>query len=177
MADQAPLEAVVAAYKTEDGASRALADLKSAGSDVLGIKQAAVLVRDRDNKLQIKESHHVGKGAAVGGVAGAVVGIIAGPVGWAALGGAAIGGLANRLRDTGFPDSRLKQVGEALTPGTSALIAIVEHRWVLDVEQRLRVAAQDVMTEAVQADVAAQLDEQATTGSTGASSSGADSPR
>jgi len=165
MGDRAPVEAVVAAFKTADGASQALAELKSVGGDVLGVKQAAVLVRDADNKLQIKESHHVGKGAVLGGVAGALVGLIAGPVGWGALGGAAIGGLANRLRDTGFPDARLKEIGEALTPGTSALVAVVEHRWVLDVEQRLRTAAADVMTEEVRADVAAQLDERAAAGS------------
>ena len=165
MEDQAPVEAVVAAFNTPDGASEALAELKSVGSDVLGIKQAAVLVRGADKKLQIKESHHVGKGAVVGGVAGAVVGLIAGPVGWAALGGAAIGGLANRLRDTGFEDARLKEVGEALTPRTSALVAVVEHRWVLDVERRLRKGAADVMTQAVRADVAAQLEEQAAAGS------------
>lgn len=165
MGDQAPVQAVVAAFKTPDGASKALAELKTVGGDVLAVKEAAVLVRDADNKLQIKESHHMAKGAVVGGVAGAVVGLIAGPVGWAALGGAAIGGLANRLRDTGFPDARLRQIGEALTPGTSALVAIVEHRWVLDVEQRLRAQAADVMTEAVRADIAAQLEEQPAPGS------------
>lgn len=161
MAEQAPLDAVVAAFKTPEGASDALAELKRVPNDMIKVREAAVLVRGTDGKLQIKESHHVARGAVVGGVAGAVVGLIAGPVGWAALGGAAIGGLANRLRDTGFPEARLKQVGEALTPGTSALIAVVEHRWVLDVEQQLRAAAADVMTEEVKADVAAQLEEQA----------------
>lgn len=77
MGDQAPVEAVVAAFKTSDAASQALAELKSVGGDVLGVKEAAVLVRDADNKLKIKESHHVGKGAVVAGVAGAVVGLIA----------------------------------------------------------------------------------------------------
>jgi uncharacterized membrane protein len=165
MSDQVPVQAVVAAFKTPDGASNALEELKGVSSDVLSVKEAAVLVRDGDGKLQIKESHHLAKGAVVGGVAGAVVGLIAGPVGWAALGGAAIGGLANRLRDTGFPDDRLKQVGEALTPGTSALVAIVEHRWVAPVEERLRAMEADIVTEAVQADVAAQLEEQAAAGS------------
>jgi uncharacterized membrane protein len=101
------------------------------------------------------------RGAVVGGVTGAVVGLIAGPVGWVVVGGAAVGALANRLRDSGFPDARLKQIGEGLTPGTSALIAIVEHRWVLDVEQQLRAEAADIATEAVRAEVAAQLEEPA----------------
>ena len=59
MGDQAPVEAVVAAFKTPDGASQALAELKSVGGDVLGVKEAAVLVRDADNKLKIKESDHL----------------------------------------------------------------------------------------------------------------------
>jgi uncharacterized membrane protein len=165
MADEAPLQAVVAAFKTPDGASMALRDLKSVDKDVLGVREAAVLVRNADNKLEITESHHIAKGAVVGGVVGAVVGLITGPVGWVAVGGAAVGALANHLRDTGFPDQRLKQIGDALTPGTSALVAIVEQRWVVDVEQRLRSAATDVATEALQADVAAQLEEQSAGGS------------
>jgi uncharacterized membrane protein len=166
MAD-VPLQAIVAAFKTPEGASEALKQLKGVDKDVLHVREAAVLVRDADNKLEIKESHHVAKGAVVGGVAGAVVGLIAGPVGWVTVGGAAVGALANRLRDTGFPDARLKQIGEGLTPGTSALVAIVEHRWVADVERQLRAAAADVATEALQADVAAQLEEQGTGSSVG----------
>src|SRR5439155_19396254 len=154
-----------AAFNTPDGASNALRELKGVGKDVLAVREAAVLVRNQDGKLEIKESHHVTKGAVVGGVVGAVVGLIAGPVGWVTAGGAAVGVLANRLRDTGFPDRRLKQIGEALTPGTSALVAIVEHRWVVDVERRLRAAATDVATEELAADVAAQLEEQSAGGS------------
>ncbi len=156
---EAPLQAVVAAFRTPEGASEALKQLKGVDRDVLHVREAAVLVRDADNELQIKESHHIAKGAVVGGVAGAVVGLVAGPVGWVTVGGAAVGALANRLRDTGFPDGRLRQIGEALTPGSSALVAIVEHRWVRDVEQQLQAAAADVATEEMQAEVAAQLDE------------------
>src|SRR2546427_6804642 len=99
MADEAPLQAVVAAFKTPDGASKALRELKSVDKDVLGVREAAVLVRNADNKLEITESHHIAKGAVVGGVVGAVVGLVTGPVGWVAVGGAAVGALANHLRD------------------------------------------------------------------------------
>lgn len=138
MGDQAPVEAVVAAFKIPDGALQA---------------------SSRSRVPPRRQGRRRGRRRWCGGR------LIAGPAAWAALGGAAIGGLANRLRDTGFPDARLKEIGEALTPGTSALVAIVEHRWVLDVEQHLRAAAADVMTEAVRADVAAQLEKQASTGS------------
>ena len=159
MSEQVPLQAIVAAFPDEQGASKALEDLRRIDKDLIGVKQSAVLVRTADDQLQIKESHHVGRGAVLGGVAGAVVGLIAGPVGWVAVGGAAVGALAARLRDSGFPDDRLRQVGEGLTPGTSVLIAIVEHRWVLQVEQQLREAGARYATEEVKADVAAQLEE------------------
>jgi uncharacterized membrane protein len=166
MAD-VPLQAIVAAFKTPDGASEALAELKGIDEDVLQIREAAVLVRDADDKLHIKESHHMVKGAVVGGVVGAVIGLIAGPVGWVTAGGAAVGALASRLRDAGFPDDRLKEIGEALTPGTSALAVIVEERWSVELQGRLRAAAADVATEAVPAEVATQLEETGTGSSVG----------
>lgn len=159
MSEAVPLQAIVAAFPDEEGASKALDDLRRIDKDLLGVKQAAVLVRTSEGELRIQESHHVGRGAVLGGVAGAVVGLIAGPVGWVTVGGAAVGALAARLRDSGFPDDRLRQIGEALTPGSSALVAIVEHRWVLQVEQQLREAGARYATEAVKADVAAQLEE------------------
>jgi uncharacterized membrane protein len=159
MQEQAPLQAVVAAFPDEEGASRALRELREMDRDLIGIRQAALLVRSADGKLHIKEPHHVGRGAVLGGLAGAVVGLIAGPIGWVTVGGAAVGALAARLRDSGFPDARLREIGEALTPGTSALIAIIEHRWVEQFEEQLRAAGVTYAIEAVKADVAAQLEE------------------
>jgi uncharacterized membrane protein len=88
-----------------------------------------------------------------------VIGLITGPIGWAAAVGGAVGALGARLRDSGFPDDRLRRIGEALTPGTSALIAIVEHRWVQKLEEDVRAAGAEYATEAVRAEVAAQLEE------------------
>src|SRR5215471_8666245 len=159
MQEPAPLDAIVAAFPDEGGAAKALKELRGVDKDLIGIKQAAVLVRTTDGKLEIRESHHVGRGAVLGGLAGAVVGLVAGPVGWVAVGGAAIGALAARLRDSGFPDARLKELGEALTPGTSALVAIIEHRWVAEVEKQLQAEGVKYAIEEVKADIASQLEE------------------
>lgn len=159
MADEVSLRAVVASFQTPEGASSALQLLKSVWGDVVALKEAAVVVRGADGKLQIKESHHVALGAVVGAIVGAVVGLIVGPVGPVAAGGAAIGALANRLRDTGFPDERLKRIGEALIPGTSVLVAIVEPPSVIELERKLRMAAPDVTIETVRVDLASQLEE------------------
>jgi uncharacterized membrane protein len=159
MQEEAPLQAVVAAFPTEQGASDALEKLRGVDKDLIAVKQAAVVIRTPDGKLEIKESHHVGRGAVLGGLAGAVVGLVTGPVGWVAVGGAAVGALAARLRDSGFPDARLKEMGEALTPGTSALVAIIEHRWVTEVEKELQAEGVKYAIEEVKADIASQLEE------------------
>jgi uncharacterized membrane protein len=159
-----PIDVVVAAFPNQQGASEALHELDQAKKQgVIDIKDAAVLRRDEQDKLHIAESADkgFGRGAVIGGVAGAAVGIIAGPIGWATLGGAAVGGLAAKLRDGGFRDDRLRQIGTGLSPNTSALVAVIEHVWVQDVERRLVEKGADIATEAVAADIAAQLDAEA----------------
>lgn len=100
-----------------------------------------------------------GKGAAIGGVAGGVVGAIAGAaLAGPVLVGALVGGLAAKLKDGGFDDSRLKAVGDQLPPGSSAIIAVVEHRWVEDVEKQLAAEGADVASEVIGAELAAQLE-------------------
>jgi uncharacterized membrane protein len=100
-----------------------------------------------------------GKGAALGGVAGAAIGLIAGPlllVPAAVV--AVVGGLAAKLRDSGFSDERLKALGENLKPGSSAIVAVVEHKWVAEVEKAMAEAGADAVTAALGADIAEQLE-------------------
>ncbi len=157
-----PIEAVVAAFDSENGAADALHDLKELTKEkVISIQNAAVLSKDDKGKLHVKETADMsgGKGAAIGGVLGGVVGLIFPPsILASAAVGAAIGGLSAKLSDAGFPDERLKRVGDGLKPNTSALIAVIEHTWVLQVEDRLREYGADVVTEAIRSDIAAQLE-------------------
>ncbi|NTU85079.1 MAG: DUF1269 domain-containing protein [Chloroflexales bacterium] len=157
-----PVELIVAAFRDERTADEALKALKQARREgVIGIKNAAVLVKDQGGKLRIRETGDMSgrKGSVLGGAAGAVVGLIAGPalVVPAAV-GALIGGLSAKLRDAGFPDAKLKQIGEGLKPGSSAIIAVVEHRWVEQVQQAMARAAGDVMVASLQDDIARQLE-------------------
>ena len=95
----------------------------------------------------------------VGGVLGAAVGVLLGPgVLVAGTAGALIGGLAAKLRDSGFSDASLNAVGESLQPGTSAIVAVIEHTWVAELEKAMAEAEADVLTMAIAADVAEQLD-------------------
>jgi len=157
-----PVQLIVAAFKEEKAAKEALKALKEAKkAGLIKIENAAVLRKDEKGKLYIKETEDMGggKGAAVGGVAGAVIGLIAGPalVVPAAV-GALVGGLTAKLRDTGFSNQRLETLGEGLEPGSSAIVAVVEHTWVDKVEEALAEAEADVMTAEIKADIAAQLE-------------------
>jgi len=156
-----PVQVAVAAFKDEKAADEALAELREAKwAGLIGIREAAVIRRDEKNKLHIKEPKDWGggKGAVVGGLVGGFIGLLAGPVGLIGITGAVVGGLAAKLRDSGIPDERLKQIGDALPPGSSALIAVIEHRWVNDLENQLSEAGAEVMTETISADIAEQLE-------------------
>ena len=157
-----PVQLIVAAFQDEKSADLALKELKQARREkLIGIQNAAVIRKDEKGKLHIKETADMGggKGAALGGVAGAAIGILAGPALWVpAAVGALVGGLAAKLRDSGFSDERLKTIGDSLEPGSSAIIAVVEHKWVAQVEKELEEAGADMFTQALGADIAGQLE-------------------
>jgi len=157
-----PVQLIVAAFQNEDEAKEALKALKQAKKEgLIKIDDAAVLRKDEKGKIHIKETHDMGggKGAVLGGVGGATVGLIAG----AALAGPAvvgtlIGGLVAKLRDSGFSNERLETLGESLEPGTSAIVAVVEHEWMVKVEEVLAETEVDLITAELSADIAEQLE-------------------
>ena len=157
-----PVQLIVAAFKNEKSAQDALDMLKQAQKEkLIKIENAAVLRKDEKGKLHIKETADMGgkKGATLGGVAGAAIGLIAGPALLVpAAVGALVGGLAAKARDSGFSDARLKALGEGLTPGSSAIVAVVEHRWVAEVERAMAEEGADLFTQALSADISQQLE-------------------
>jgi uncharacterized membrane protein len=157
-----PLQIIVAAFQEEDAADEALKTLKEAKKEkLISIDNAAVIRKDDDGKLHIKETADMGggKGAGVGVLVGGAIGLIGGPLGVAVGGalGAAVGGITAKLYDGGFKDDRLREIGSSLTPGTSAIVAVIEHRWVADLERELAEEGADVMTAALAEDIAEQL--------------------
>ena len=156
---EVPLQIIVAAFQDEGAADSALATLKEARREkLISIDNAAVIRKDDKGKLHIKETEDMGggKGAGIGVLVGGAIGLIGGPVGVALGGalGAAVGGITAKLYDGGFKDDRLREIGKSLTPGTSAIVAVIEHRWVADLESELAEVGADVMTAAL-ADVMA----------------------
>src|SRR5210317_1944182 len=93
-----PVQVIVAAFQHENGAKKALNELKQAKHQgLIKIDDAAVIRKDEKGKLHIKETADMstGKGAGIGAVVGGVIGLLAGPLGVAvgAGAGAAIGGI------------------------------------------------------------------------------------
>lgn len=161
---EVPVEVIVAAFQDEKAADAALKELKQAKKEkLIGIQNAAVLRKDEKGKIHIKETADMGggKGAALGGAAGAAVALVAGPALIVPVAvGALVGGLAAKAKDGGFSDERLKKIGDGMTPGSSAIIAVVEHKWVEQVRKDLEEAQADIVTEALAADIHEQLNKE-----------------
>jgi uncharacterized membrane protein len=162
MADDASVQLIVSAFRDETGAQQALDQLKDAIKKDQGrIESAAVLRKGEDGQVRITQTVDFGgkKGAALGGVAGAAIGLIAGPALLVPAGvGALIGGLAGKLRDAGFSDEHLERLGRSLTPGSSAIVAVVEHEWGGSIRESMTEAGADTVTEALARDIAEQLE-------------------
>ena len=165
MSEQVPIQLIVAAFQDEDGAKRAWNQLKVAKwGGIIKIDRMAIVRRTEKDKVKIKEQGDPGggKGAAFGTLVGGVIGAIAGPLGAVVVGGATgavVGGITAKFYDSGIPDHRLEEIGEALKPGTSAIVAIIEHKWVKELEKDLKNVGADVLTHALADDIAQQLSE------------------
>ena len=116
------------AFAGQDTANQNLKDIKSSGVlEGYDIVAQAVVKQDQKGKVHIHEPGHGGVGAVIGGAIGGTLGLFGGPAGVLALGaaGAAIGGAAGHL-DRVIPKEDLEELGEALTPDSSALLLLLE---------------------------------------------------
>jgi uncharacterized membrane protein len=131
----ARIELIVMAFEEVDKAYEALEFLKGLEKRVsIGkIRNAAVLVKDEDGEVTLTETQDIDPkhGAIFGAITGGLIGLVGGPVGVVvgSAAGAATGRTAARKIDMGFSDKYLKELKNHLKPGSSALIAIVEHEW------------------------------------------------
>ena len=155
-----PVGLVVAAWPDPDAAGKALRELKQAKREhLIGIVDVATLVVDAEGKLRITDTKDMGagEGAVIGGVLGAALGLLTGGLGWLLVGGGVIGALAARARDGGLPDARLRALGDRLTPNSSAMVAVIEHRWVTDLQRDVADRGAEILTEVIGEDLAEQL--------------------
>jgi uncharacterized membrane protein len=140
---------VAASFSTPDGGSRAGGAIAGAFPDKVG--NTAVLHVRPDGKPKFVESRDWGAGR--GALLGGVIGIIGGPIGIVAGGG--IGALAAKLRDSGFKNDQLEQLGRSLGPGHSAVVVEIGADAVDAAEAIARtLGAAEVVSEDVDASVA-----------------------
>jgi uncharacterized membrane protein len=117
---------------TADAMLTKLRSLKK--QELIDLLDACVVVHPDDGEIQIKQSVNMtALGASSGLSTGALVGALAGllvlnPLAGLAVGGlagAAMGALGGRLSDFGINDDFIKEVGQQVQPGSSALFLLV----------------------------------------------------
>jgi uncharacterized membrane protein len=146
-------ELIIATFEDDEAKAKDfLGRLKKAVKDeVMETEGAAAIVKDKDGKISVDEIGDVSgkKGAVFGAISGGIIGLIGGPVGAVvgAAAGAAAGGGTAKIADYGVSESTIKDIGKGLQPGSSALIAYVESKWVDLAVGRLQDAGAEVVTE------------------------------
>jgi uncharacterized membrane protein len=126
-------EMLVVAFEDEYKADEVLSTLKQLDVEaVVDLKSAAVVKRDAEGKVRIRETRDFDakQGAIGGAVAGGLVGLLTGKLLAGAILGAAGGAVAGHGIDLGLNDEYLKSVGESLGSGSSAIVALVAFEWV-----------------------------------------------
>ena len=122
-------EMMVVAFDNETEADRVLDTLKGMESlDIVDLKSAAVIVSSASGEVKIKETSDFDtkQGAIGGAVAGGVLGLLGGGLLKGAILGAAGGAAAGKFVDLGLDDEFLKNVGDNLGAGSSAIVALVD---------------------------------------------------
>ncbi len=93
---------------------------------LIDLEDAAIAIRNKEGKVQIKQTQELtASGALSGGLWGLLFGFIFfNPLlGWAV--GALAGGVSGALTDIGIDDNFIRDVGSTITPGTSAIFVLV----------------------------------------------------
>ena len=96
----------------------------------LEVKDHAIIVKGADGKLAVSEDKSADPGArrglVAGGLAGGLIALAAGPIGLGAVAvGAGVGAVASAMRDTGFKNKDMEEVGRLMEGGRTVLLLAV----------------------------------------------------
>jgi uncharacterized membrane protein len=156
-------EMMVVAFDGEGEAERVLDTLQELESDqVVDLKNAAVVARQADGRVTIKEtSDFDAKQGAIGGaIAGGLLGLLRGRMLKGAILGAAGGAAAGKVVDLGLEDSFLHEIADSLGPGSSAVVALVDFERVDKAMEELdRFEGGKILRHTLSADVYQKLSE------------------
>jgi uncharacterized membrane protein len=117
---------VAIAYDDLDTAKQVVANIGAAQTaHEIELEDLVIVERRGDGKVKLHQPSMAGAGAAGGALWGGLIGLIfLMPLFGMAI-GAASGAAAGALTDAGVDDKFMKQLGEELTPGSAAVIALV----------------------------------------------------
>ena len=100
--------------------------MKMQKEHLIGLEDAAVAVRHKDGKTKIKQAQNLAGAGALGGAFwGLLIGLIFLVPLFGLVVGAAAGALVGKYQDIGVDDKFIKEVGNTIQPGTSALFLLV----------------------------------------------------
>lgn len=116
-------------FEGKDTADDVVKQIKKSGAlDGQLILAELVVEQDEKGKLHSHQPGHGTLGAVAGVVGGGLLGIIGGPAGLLAwtVGGAVVGGVAGKYLGRPFSKGQVEEIGESLTPNSSAFLLLVE---------------------------------------------------
>jgi len=130
---------IYAVYNGQDTATNVFKTMKSNQSST-GERIEAYAVVSKDLKGNVKVRDQRRRDAGVGAIVGGVIGLLGGPVGVAA--GASAGGAVGYLTGNAVGISRdtVDSMKQSLVPDTSALVVVLNDRWVQDVQRDMHQA-------------------------------------
>ena len=117
---------IVIGFRDEFKADEVLLDLRKLEREYLiDLEDAAIVVRKKDGRVNIKQTQElVTAGALSGGFWGLLIGLMFFEPMLGIL-GAAVGALSGALTDIGIDDNFIQELGNTIEPGTSAIFVLV----------------------------------------------------
>jgi uncharacterized membrane protein len=118
---------VVVAFDNETDADKLQAEMKRLQKEhLITLEDAAVVVRKADGKVKIKQSTSlVGAGALGGAFWGLLIGLVLRVMWWGLAVGTVLGAIRGKFKDIGVDDKFIKEVGETIQPGHSAIFLLI----------------------------------------------------
>jgi uncharacterized membrane protein len=137
-AQDSPQSLIYAVYDNETGAMNAYKSLQQAQREqVVRLDSYAVISKDAKGKVHVQRSNQK-KGTIAGAVVGGLIGSLGGPAG-AAVGATAGGAVGHATGEAvGIPREDIRAIKDTLSPGSSALVTVLEERWVGDLSRSLQ---------------------------------------
>lgn len=106
---------------------------------LIKLDDAVVVVRGQDGKVKVKQAANLaGAGALSGAFWGMLIGMLFFVPLFGLVVGTATGAITGSMRDYGIDDTFIKEVGNSIQPGTSALFVLVQQATVDKVVEQLK---------------------------------------